>query len=396
MSLSSLAPLVLANILNSVGLVLLNKLVTKTYNFRPIFLLTCTHFFSTWLYAHLRAAALVRRRARLPAPSLEVWPPGARTWWGKWRWLVLLAVLNGVAISAMNASLTLNSVGFYQACKIAITPAVIVLGAALGRPLPGPQTCAALCVMLVGVGLTTVSDLSVNRRGCAAAAVAVMATASLQVVCKKVQADWSGVSKERFMADQYAVAAPMMLLFVVLFEDRAALEDTWDLLVTAATGGSTGSTSIGGSSTSGSTGSIDGHPNVGEAGAGTARGHWERGGQRAALELVCLVLLTNVLAVGINFTTNELLRRTSALTAQVVGHFKTCILVVGGTLLFRESLSGKTGAGLGLAFLSMIAYSHFDGRDKRQAQTGPGQGVAEVEMGAARARAKARETKKKS
>jgi solute carrier family 35 protein E3 len=394
MSISSVAPLVLANILNSVGLVLFNKLVTKTYGFRPIFLLTCTHFFSTWLYAHLRAAALVRRRARLPASPLEVWPPGARTWWGKWRWLILLAVLNGAAISAMNASLTLNSVGFYQACKIAITPAVIVLGAALGRPLPGPQTCAALCVMLVGVGLTTVSDLSVNRHGCAAAAVAVMATASLQVVCKKVQADWSGVSKERFMADQYAVAAPMMLLFVVLFEDRAALEDTWDLLVTAAARGSTGSTSVG--STSAVTGSIGGHPNVGEAGAGTARGHWERGGQRAALELVCLVLLTNVLAVGINFTTNELLRRTSALTAQVVGHFKTCILVVGGTLLFRESLSGKTGAGLGLAFLSMIAYSHFDGRDKRQGQTGPGPRVAEVEMGAARARAKARETKKKS
>ena len=57
-----------------------------------------------------------------------------------------------------NQSLQLNSVGFYQLAKIAITPALIAIEAAFYAKRPTRMELAAVAVLCMGVTLATVTD----------------------------------------------------------------------------------------------------------------------------------------------------------------------------------------------------------------------------------------------
>ena len=76
--------------------------------------------------------------------------------------------------------------------------------------------------------------------------------------------------------------------------------------------------------------------------------------------------MTCVLALLVNFTVFGLIGRTSAVTFQVVGHAKTCLVLVGGYVLFPSHGRGKRHQqalyhnimGVSIAFVGMIMYGH--------------------------------------
>eukprot|EP00967_Tisochrysis_lutea_P077423 scaffold105137_cov37-Tisochrysis_lutea.AAC.2 len=77
--------------------------------------------------------------------------------------------------------------------------------------------------------------------------------------------------------------------------------------------------------------------------------------------IVPLVLLTCLIALGTNFSSFCLIGRTSAITFQVVGHAKTCLVLAGGYLLWPPQDTSQLAhnvLGVSIAMVGCILYGH--------------------------------------
>jgi hypothetical protein len=96
--------------------------------------------------------------------------------------LAKFVVFSNLSIVGMNVSLMWNSVGFYQVAKLCMIPASCLLEVVLDRVHYSRDTRLSIAVVLAGVAVCTVTDVSVNARGLVAAVVAVWSTALQQYV----------------------------------------------------------------------------------------------------------------------------------------------------------------------------------------------------------------------
>eukprot|EP00667_Euglena_gracilis_P010064 EG_transcript_10236 len=71
-----------------------------------------------------------------------------------------------------------------------------------------------------------------------------------------------------------------------------------------------------------------------------------------------LILLSIVLAIGVNISAYLILGKTSAVTYQVVGHMKTFCVLCLGYAVFRSPFTMANVLGTGLAVVGVVAYSH--------------------------------------
>jgi solute carrier family 35, member E3 len=91
------------------------------------------------------------------------------------------------SVAFMNLNLAYNSVGFYQLSKLACIPVTLLLERVwYGRSAPRAVKLALLPI-LAGVGLATVTDVSVNAAGTVLAAVAVLCTVCSQIFTSRFQ-----------------------------------------------------------------------------------------------------------------------------------------------------------------------------------------------------------------
>ncbi len=79
-------------------------------------------------------------------------------------------------------------------------------------------------------------------------------------------------------------------------------------------------------------------------------------------ELV-LMALSCVLAMAVNLSSMGIIGKTSAVTYQVVGHAKTCFILVFGYLMFPTNVDGltllKNVFGVFVALCGVFAYTYF-------------------------------------
>jgi len=80
----------------------------------------------------------------------------------------------------MNLNLAYNSVGFYQLSKLVCIPFTIAIQRVFYRIEASRRVKATLLLLLLGVGMATVHDVSVNFVGTAFALVAIMFTTFAQ------------------------------------------------------------------------------------------------------------------------------------------------------------------------------------------------------------------------
>ena len=90
------------------------------------------------------------------------------------------AILNGVSIGFLNLSLAYNSVGFYQMTKLAIIPFTVLLQSIFYARSFSLPIKVALLVLLLGVGVATVTDVQLNFMGGCASALALITTCVAQ------------------------------------------------------------------------------------------------------------------------------------------------------------------------------------------------------------------------
>ncbi|CAI5492639.1 unnamed protein product [Closterium sp. Naga37s-1] len=110
-----------------------------------------------------------------PVPTLPAWEVGRFT------------LLSNVCVVTTNFALLANSVGFYQISRLAIIPMTCAFESLLHGKTYSAPTLAAVLVVLVGVGVCTVTDLSVSAFGLVTAAAGAISTSLQQISVGELQ-----------------------------------------------------------------------------------------------------------------------------------------------------------------------------------------------------------------
>ena len=71
-----------------------------------------------------------------------------------------------------------------------------------------------------------------------------------------------------------------------------------------------------------------------------------------------MILLSSIVAFFVNLTSYWIIGYTSPLTYNMVGHCKFCLLLLGGSVVFHESLAMNQAIGITLTLTGIILYAH--------------------------------------
>lgn len=277
------------NVSTSVGIIMVNKQLMAVHGFCFATTLTGLHFGMTTLMTFaLRWSGYIQHSN---LPPLE---------------LAKFALFANFSIVGMNVSLMWNSVGFYQIAKLSMIPVSCFLEVLFDKIRYSKGTKLSIVVVLAGVAICTVTDVSVNTRGFIAAAVAVWSTALQQYYVHYLQKRYSLGSFD-LLGHTAPVQAGSLLL-------SGPLIDYWlsQKRVTQ----------------------FD-----------------------YSIPSVFFISLSCLIAVGTNLSQFICIGRFTAVSFQVLGHMKTVLVLLLGFFLFgKEGLNIQVVLGMFLAVLGMIWY----------------------------------------
>ena len=310
----SAAAYAIGNVASSVALVLVNKKVFSGGFHFPM-TLSFFHFVFTVIWYQLLA---------LGGAYTQPEPGRGMPQWEKFK----VAAAGFASIGFMNLSLNTNSVGFYQITKLTIIPVTLVINAfAYGVHAP-TKIKLALSILLGGVGVATVTDVQLKPLGLAFGLSAVLTTAVFQI--------WQGTKQKEF-----GISATQLQAGIAPWQSAQALA------VAVVTEMYCYSPPL----------------NGGPCDTADAFFVAAFAGNERKVRTLWIVLATCFLALAVNLCSFGLIGRTSAITFQVVGHAKTCLVLAGGYLLFPAKLSDTQQLynnimGVSVAMVGVILYGH--------------------------------------
>ncbi|GMH06658.1 hypothetical protein Nepgr_008498 [Nepenthes gracilis] len=133
------------------------------------------------------------------------------------------------SIVGMNVSLMWNSVGFYQIAKLSMIRVTCLLEVVLDKKIYSRDTKLSIALVLLGVGICTVTDVSVNARGFITALVAVWSTSLQQYHVHRLRRKYSFGSFN--LLEHTAPVQAVSLLVIGPFLDRS-LTNRWLMVTT--------------------------------------------------------------------------------------------------------------------------------------------------------------------
>ncbi|KAF4371668.1 hypothetical protein CsatB_023652 [Cannabis sativa] len=279
------------NVVTSVGIILVNKALMATYGFSFATTLTGLHFATTTLLTSFLRWLGYIQPSHLPFSELMKF--------------VLFA---NFSIVGMNVSLMWNSVGFYQIAKLSMIPVSCFLEVVLDHVRYSRDTKLSILLVLLGVAVCTVTDVSVNAKGFIAALVAVWSTSLQQYYVHFLQRKYSLGSFN--LLGHTAPAQAASLLVVGPFLDYWLTSKRVDAY-------NFGTTSV------------------------------------------LFIILSCTIAVGTNLSQFICIGRFTAVSFQVLGHMKTILVLILGFIFFgKEGLNLHVVLGMLIAILGMIWYGN--------------------------------------
>ncbi|CAI5508492.1 unnamed protein product [Closterium sp. Naga37s-1] len=278
------------NVVSSVGIIMVNKQVMSGYGFKFACTLTGFHFVVTALVG-MASAAVGYISSKATVPFLE---------------LAWFSIVANLSIVSMNLSLMLNTVGFYQIAKLSIIPTVCLFEALLHSKAYSREVKLSVAVVMVGVGVCTVTDVSMNLMGFLAALVAVISTALQQIFIGSLQTKYNIGSFDLLSQTAPIQAASLVVLgpFVDYFVTNL------NIIEYTLTAGCT-----------------------------------------------AFIILSCLLAVVCNLSQYLCIGKFSATSFQVLGHMKTVLVLVLGFILFSSPITMKNVMGMLMAVVGMVLYS---------------------------------------
>jgi len=286
--------LIILNIFTNVSIIIVNKYVFKVYEFNYATLVTFLHFVFTAI--GLRIMAKFGLFEMKPLTALQVLP---------------LAACYALCTPLSNLSLAFNSVGFYQMMKILTTPYVALVewwfyGATFSDPIK-----FSLFLVTVGVIFASVNDVEFNWLGATYAIVCMIITAQYQIYVGTKQKEL-GVNSTQLLTNMVPVSALIVLVLTPFLDATGIFFAQENSLVN----------------------------------------------YEFTAEAVLAVFGSAVLAVFVNMSIFLLIGATSPVTYNVVGHFKTVLILAFSFVVFDTPFNGKNVLGMILALAGMILYTH--------------------------------------
>mmetsp|Transcript_58784 Transcript_58784/g.164087 ORF Transcript_58784/g.164087 Transcript_58784/m.164087 type:complete len:396 (+) Transcript_58784:39-1226(+) len=194
-----------------------NKLVFAWAGFHYPTVLTCLHYFATWL--GVRCLAYCGAFRALPRDALY-----ASDRKSDGRVVVALVVAWSMYNIASNQSLSANSVGVYQMMKLLMTPLAVAWDAAMYNRWPTFAQAVLLCISVLGVGLCTSTSKDVSVFGILVALLAV----SFAIVQKGLTSHVTQHACE-VMTPLQLLDWAMPWMGVITMASALLLDDCWEL-----------------------------------------------------------------------------------------------------------------------------------------------------------------------
>ncbi|KAG5542640.1 hypothetical protein RHGRI_022231 [Rhododendron griersonianum] len=279
------------NVISSVGIIMANKQLMSPNGYAFSFATTLTGF-------HFAVTALVGMVSNATGYSSSKHVP-------LWE-LLWFSIVANMSITGMNLSLMLNSVGFYQISKLSMIPVVCLMEWILHNKRYSREVKLSVVVVVIGVGVCTVTDVKVNAKGFLCACIAVLSTSLQQISIGSLQKKYSIGSFE--LLSKTAPIQALSLLLLGPFIDYYL------------TGKSIANYKMSSAAT-------------------------------------IFIILSCSLAVFCNVSQYLCIGRFSAVSFQVLGHMKTVCVLTLGWLLFDSQLTFKNIMGMIIAIIGMIIYS---------------------------------------
>ncbi|XP_062863337.1 solute carrier family 35 member E3 [Trichomycterus rosablanca] len=221
--------------------------------------------------------------------------------------ILLLALSFCGFVAFTNLSLQNNSIGTYQLAKAMTTPVIILIQTVFYRKTFSNKIKLTLVPITLGVILNSYYDVKFNLLGIVFATLGVLVTSLYQVWVGAKQHELQ-VNSMQLLYYQAPMSSAFLLTLVPFFE-----------------------------------------PLTGEGGI---FGPW-------SLPALVMVFLSGIVAFLVNLSIYWIIGNTSAVTYNMFGHFKFCITLLGGYVLFHDPLSLNQGLGIGCTLCGILAYTHF-------------------------------------
>ncbi|CAH2277866.1 solute carrier family 35 member E3 [Pelobates cultripes] len=204
-----------------------------------------------------------------------------------------------------NLSLQNNTIGTYQLAKVMTTPVIILIQTLWYGKSFNLKTKLTLVPITLGVFLNSYYDVKFNMLGMVFAALGVLVTSLYQVWVGTKQHELQ-VNSMQLLYYQAPMSSAMLLSIVPFFE-----------------------------------------PVVGEGGI---FGPW-------SVTAIVMVLFSGVIAFTVNLSIYWIIGNTSPVTYNMFGHFKFCITLIGGYILFKDPLSLNQALGIFCTVFGILAYT---------------------------------------
>ncbi|XP_015116324.1 solute carrier family 35 member E3 [Diachasma alloeum] len=225
--------------------------------------------------------------------------------------MILIATSFCGFVVLTNLSLAYNTIGTYQVAKMLTTPCVIVIQMCFYEKHFSVMVKLTLIPIVLGVIINFYYDLQFNIRGTIYAGLGVIITSLYQVWVNRKQKEFQ-MDPMQLLYYQAPISAVMLFVIIPILEP------------------------------------------VGN----TITHHW------TSLDIL-MVLLSSIVAFFVNLTSYWIIGYTSPLTYNMVGHCKFCLLLLGGAMIFHESLAFNQATGIALTLGGIILYAHVKMKDNR-------------------------------
>nr|ADE77531.1 unknown [Picea sitchensis] len=214
---------------------------------------------------------------------------------------VVTAFSNGLA----NVSLKFNSVGFYQMAKIAVTPTIVLTEFLFFGKRVSFQKALSLMVVSFGVAIATVTDLQFNLFGALVALAWIVPSATNKILWSNLQQqdNWTALG---LMWKTTPVTVFSLVALMPWLDPPGLLTFNWNISNTLA------------------------------------------------------ILISAALGFLLQWSGALALGATSATTHVVLGQFKTCVILLGGFLVFQSDPGTKSVFGATMALTGMSFYTYLN------------------------------------
>ncbi|KAL2488518.1 putative membrane protein [Forsythia ovata] len=279
------------SVVSSVSIVICNKALISTLGFTFATTLTSWHLLVTFCSLHVA----------LWMKLFEHKPFDPRAVMG-------FGILNGTSIGLLNLSLGFNSVGFYQMTKLAIIPCTVLLETLFFRKKFSRNVQLSLTVLLMGVGIATVTDLQLNVLGSVLSLLAVVTTCVAQIMTNTIQKKFK-VSSTQLLYQSCPYQAITLFVAGPFLDGLLTNQNVFAFNYTP--------------------------------------------------QVLAFIVLSCLISVSVNFSTFLVIGKTSPVTYQVLGHLKTCLVLAFGYVLLQDPFSWRNILGILVAVVGMILYSYY-------------------------------------